>query len=114
MLLKSFIISQFNHRPILSVCHSIGLNNKVNNIHKRTLRIVYQDKKSSFENLLKCYYNTSIQTKNLQYLAAELFKVKNSLSPEITKNFVFQENEIYNLWTGNHLAQKYIKNTIWN
>ena len=36
--------------------------------------------------------------KNLQYLAAELFKVKNGLSPEIMKEvFVLQECETYNL-----------------
>ena len=43
--------------------------------------------------------------KNLQYLATELFKVKNGLSPEIMKEFfVFQENETYNLSRGNHLT----------
>ena len=50
--------------------------------------------------------------KNLQYLVPELFKVKNGLSPEIMKEiFVFQENETYNLWSGNHLARKNIRRT---
>ena len=36
--------------------------------------------------------------KNLQYLATELFKVKNGFSREIVKYiFVFQENETYYL-----------------
>ena len=36
--------------------------------------------------------------KNLQYLATEIYKVKNSLFPEIMKEvFIFQENENYNL-----------------
>ena len=112
MLFKSFIISQFNYCPIVWMCHGRGLNNKINNIHERALRIVYQDKKSSFETLLKRDKSTSIHVKNLQHLATELFKVKNDLSPEIMKEiFVFQENETYNLRSGNHLARKNIRTT---
>ena len=76
------------------MCHGRGLYNKINNIHERALRIVYQDKKSNFKTPLKCDKSTSIHIKNLQNLAAELFKVKNGLSLEIMKEFfVFQENE---------------------
>ena len=50
--------------------------------------------------------------KNLQHLATELFKVKNDLSPEIMKEiFVFQENETYNLRSGNYLARNNIRTT---
>ena len=91
---------------------SFGLNNKINNIHKRALRKVYQNKNYSFETLLKRDKSTSIYVKNLQYLATELFKVNNDLSPEIMKEiFVFQENETYNLRSGNHLARKNIRTT---
>ena len=31
--------------------------------------------------------------KNLQYLATEIFKEKNGLSPKMIKEIVFQENE---------------------
>ena len=40
MLFKSFIISQFSYCPIVWMCHGKGLNNKINNIHERALRIV--------------------------------------------------------------------------
>ena len=43
ILFKIFIMSQFNYCPLVWICHSRGLNNKINNIHKRALRIVYQD-----------------------------------------------------------------------
>ena len=47
-----------------------------------------------------------------QHLASELFNVKNDLSQEIMKEmFVFQENETYNLRSGNHLARKIIRTT---
>ena len=45
--------------------------------------------------------------KNLQYLATDIFKVKNSLSPKIMHNvFNFQENKSYNLRRGKHLASR--------
>ena len=48
LLFKSFIISQFNYCPIVWMCHGRGLNNKINNLHERALRTVYQDKKIQF------------------------------------------------------------------
>ena len=43
--------------------------------------------------------------KNLQYLATEIFKVKNGLTPIIMNEvFNFHENESYNLSSGIHLA----------
>ena len=43
--------------------------------------------------------------KNLQYLATEIFKVKNGLTPIIMNEaFNFQENERYSLGSGIHLA----------
>ena len=54
MLFKSFIISQFNYCPIVWMCHGRGLNNKINNIHQRALRIVYQDK-NQFWNFIKTW-----------------------------------------------------------
>ena len=45
--------------------------------------------------------------KNLQYLAAEIFKVKSGLSPIIMNEvFNFQENESYNVMSGIHLASR--------
>ena len=52
------------------MCHGRGLNNKINNLHERALRTVYQDKKSSFETLLKHKKSVSIHIKKLQYLAS--------------------------------------------
>ena len=52
------------------MCHGRGLNNKINNLHERALRTVYQDKKSSFETFLKHNKSVSIHIKKLQYLAS--------------------------------------------
>ena len=68
------------------MCHSRSLNNKINNFRKRALRIVSQDKKSDFENLLK--NDKSLQfTCKLNYVVTEIYKVKNNISPEIVRDF---------------------------
>ena len=60
-------------------------------MHHRALRIVYQDKKSSFEKLMQKNKSVSVHMKNL---ATEIFKVKNCLSHLImNKDFNFHENE---------------------
>ena len=50
----------------------------------------------------------SIHTKNLQYLATEIYKVKNglSLSRNHERGFCFQENENYDLRSGTHLPNR--------
>ena len=61
------------------MCHGITLNNKTNRVHKPALRIIYNDHRSNFKSLLVKDHFFNIQEKNLQYLAAEAFKVKRDL-----------------------------------
>ena len=91
--------------------HGRGLNNKINNLHERALRTVYQDKKSSFETLLRHGKSVSIHVKNLQYLESEIFKVKNDLKNDMEEIFVFHENLTYNLRSGDHLTRRNIRTT---
>ena len=71
------------------------------------LRIVDQDKQSSFEELLQKDNSVFVYMKNLQYLATEIFKVKKGLPPIIMNQvFNFQENESCNLRSGTHLASR--------
>ena len=88
------------------MCHGKDLNNKINNLHERALRTIYQDKKSSFETLLKHVKSVSIHVKIFQYLVTEISKVKIDLCPEIMKEiFIFHENPTYNLRSVNHLTR---------
>ena len=78
------------------MCHSRGLNNRINNLHERALRIVYQDKKSDFETFLKNDKSVTIHVRNVHYLLTEIYKVKNNISAQITRDiFHFQENAYY-------------------
>ena len=44
IIMKIFIESQFGYCHSIWMFHSIGLNNKINHIQERTLRITYNDK----------------------------------------------------------------------
>ena len=95
------------------MCYSRGLNSRINNLHERALRIVYQNKKSDFETLLKNDKSVTIHVRNLHYLVTEVYKVKNNISPEIMREiFHFQENENYNLRSGTHLASRNMRTTL--
>ena len=87
-IMHAFILSQFGYCPLVWMFHSRKLNNRINNLHERALRIVYQDSKSSFKQLLIKDESFSIHVRNIQSLAIELYKVWYGLSPEIM-NFVF-------------------------
>ena len=67
LLMNSFFISQFNYCPLIWMCHSRTINNKINSLHERCLRIIYNDYRSSFEYLLdrdKGVHNTSKKCEN--------------------------------------------------
>ena len=73
IIMKSFVTSQFGYCPLIWMFHSRRLNNKINSIHERALRITYQDHISTFQELLNKDNSISIHHRNLQVLATEMF-----------------------------------------
>ena len=41
LLMNSFFTSQFNYCPLTWICHSRTMNNKINHLHERCLRIAH-------------------------------------------------------------------------
>ena len=78
--------------------HSRNLNNEINRLHERCPRVIYNDKTSSFEQLLEKDSSVSIQHRNIQTFATEMYKVTNRLSPEIMNEiFQIRKESRYNL-----------------
>ena len=75
-LMKAFITSQFNYCPLIWMFHSRQLNNRINKINERALRLAYKDNKLNFNDLLKLDNSVTIHQRNLKILATEIFKVK--------------------------------------
>ena len=83
------------------MCHDRRSNNRINDIHEKSLRAVYNDKKSTFEELLDKDNSVTIHQRNLQVLATELYKVKTNIAPEIVKDIFNTQDSTYNLRSGN-------------
>ena len=81
ILMKTFFESLFNYCPLIWMFCGRSLNNKINVLHERALRIAYNDYTSSFETLLENDFSVTIHQKNLRCLATEMFKIKNKLAP---------------------------------
>ena len=97
VLMKAFIESQFGYCPLIWMHHSRKLNNKINKLHERALRLVYKDHISTFEELLLQDESFTIHHRNLQKLATEMYKIKYNLSP-IFMNLIFPiSNNPYNM-----------------
>ena len=90
--MKAFIESQFSYCPLIWMFCSRKMNKKINHIHERALRLVYEDYTTHFEDLLVRDKSVSIHHRNIQKVAIEMFKVKNNLSPDFIKNLFFLAN----------------------
>ena len=83
IILKSFIELQFGYCPLIWMLHSGGVNNKINLIHERALRITYNDKSSSYSELLTKDIPATIHHRNIRALAIEIYEVIQVISPPI-------------------------------
>ena len=92
ILLNLFVTAQLNYCALVWMCHSRSMNNKT----KPVLGIVCKDYISNFKEFLQRDHPFKIHERNIQYLAIEAYKVKNSLSLVIMNNdfqFDFQEKK---------------------
>ena len=83
LLVNAFFYSQFNYCQLVCMCHNRTNNSKINRLHERSLRLIYNDKKSSFKDLSEKDGSASIHHRNLRTLAVKLFKVFKGISPVI-------------------------------
>ena len=84
-------MSQFSYCPSVWMSHSRTLNNKINKLYEKALRLVYDDRHSTFEELLNIGKSVTIHDRNLLHLlATELYKVHHGLAPELI-NDIFKK-----------------------
>ena len=83
------------------MCHTKQLNNQINGLHKKALRVTYQDSNSSFSKLLNLDKSVSVHYRNIKHLETEIYKLKMGLSPPIMSDiFSLSENSSYNVRSG--------------
>ena len=93
ILLNAFFISQFSYFPLIWMFHSPVKNNMISQIHERCLRIIYNNKKSTFHELLEKDGSVSIHKRNLDLLACEMFQLKRDMAPELIKELILPNRQ---------------------
>ena len=108
-IMDAFIISQFGYCPLIWMCHNRKAHKQINKIHERSLRIVYSENTSSFQELLEKSGSVSIHDRNLQQLAIEIYKALNNLSSSLMSELFMIKKNKYSLRNEGALISNYPK-----
>ena len=95
----------FCNFSLIWMFHSRRLNNKINSINERALRITYQDNTPTFQELL----NKGNSHRNMQVLATEMFKIHRDLSPEILRETSVSKTSLYNLGRNDNFEKRKVR-----
>ena len=107
--MKSFIKSQFGYCPLIWMFHSRRLNNKIDRIHERALRITYNDKSLSYRELLTKDRSVTIHHRNIRALAREIYKAIQGISPPLLNEVFVPRQCNYDLRGNNFLERRRVK-----
>ena len=85
------------------------INNNINRLHERCLRLFYGDKSTSFGKLLEQDKSVTTHTRNLQVLATEMLKVYRNISPPIFSKIFHRHDIGYNLRTNSDFVMPNVR-----
>jgi len=103
-------IQNSHYCSLVWMSHSRKLNNKINRIQERALRMIYNDRTSSFDELLNKNGSVTVHVQNIRSLMIEMFKAKIGEGPEILSDiFERNNNPTYNLRCNNDFKSRKIK-----
>ena len=107
VLLNSFVLSNFYYCLLVwHFCSSKSLK-KIEKIQERTLRILYNDSTSDYNQLLNKSSKASMEVKCLRNLALEIFKTLNHLNPEYMKENFYKTADLTHRPYNVKVNQKY-------
>ena len=94
------ITAEFSYAPSIWMFYSRRLNNRINHIHERALRLMFKNYTSSLVELLPEGRSFRIHQRGLQKLAIKIFKAELGSAPgnmgnifKITENLYDSKNE---------------------
>ena len=105
IIMNVFIESQFGYCHSIWMFHSIGLNNKINRIQERALRITYNDKSSSYGELLTKDRSITIHHRNITALAIKIYKEMQGISLPLSNEVLVPRQCNYELRGNNFLER---------
>ena len=96
-LLNSYVMSNFKYCQTVWMFHGKVVNDRIDRIHKRALRAVYNDFTSSYQQLLSKGSHQTIHQQNLRALCLKVFKSVNGYCPKFINDMLTTKVSIYNL-----------------
>ena len=84
--------------------HDRNVNDNINKIHERALRVAFKDTSSKYDNLLMKSALVTIHQRNIQFLTTEIYKTTHDLNPKFMGEIFVKKNISYSLRGNNHLS----------
>ena len=112
LIINSFVLSNFCYCPLIWMNCSRQNNKKINKIHERALRLIYNDYTSEYQQLLSKDKSVTFHQRNLQHLCIEIFKTKMGLNPAFMRDIFSEKVECrYQTRSEQHLILPQTKTT---
>ena len=86
MVINAFFNFQLNYCPLIWMCHDLTTNRKTNRLNERCLRIIYNDKQSSFKMILEKVVPSPFTIEIFNVSPIKMYKVSNGLSSPVVSN----------------------------
>ena len=96
-LSNSFIKSQFSYCPLIWMFTSKGLDEKINRIHEKSLRLVLNDHQPTLDEILDPLKEKTLHQQCIDRLLTEVYKFINGYSPDIMNDVFHLRQNTYNL-----------------
>ena len=100
---NAFIDSQFNYAPLLWMFCRKTLYSKIEKIHHKTLKVIYESN-DTYDNLLLQSNMVSVHQGHLRFLMTEIYKSISQLNPEFMWSYFTHKGMPYNLQKGPFLG----------
>ena len=94
---RAFVEPEIKYYPIVWMCHSRHTNNKINRLHERALRVVYDDDVTAFHELLAIDKSFCIHHQNIQRLLIEICNALYDTSGNSLKELFVKRESTINL-----------------
>ena len=88
LVTNTYVLSQFNYCPLVWHFCGKGATHKIEKIHERALRFIYNDNITEYTNLLEKANTTTQYLKRVRIIAQEVFKAINNIGPKYTKELI--------------------------
>ena len=112
VLENAFEDSQLNYAPLIWLFCKKSIYFKMQKIHHKTLRIIYQSDES-YENLLNLDKSVSLHQRPLKFLVTEVFKSVSKTNSKFMWSYFSSKNLSYILGNGPCLSLPSVRSTVY-